>query len=138
MSPREIDALVAEHCMGSPKPAEAPAHRGYLGAPHGVWEAGISSVPVGSMDWFPPFYSTDPAASKQLKDKLWADGWRWLVQALSNDRYVARFWRIRLEDEGNDETSTIVEGEAYDDAELMAVALAALSAKGHPIKEEQP
>lgn len=52
MTNREIDALIAEKVMAARK----------------------SNDPPGSMDWFPLAYSADPAASKQLEEKLLALG----------------------------------------------------------------
>lgn len=119
-SARDIDALLSEHCM------EWKLGQG----PHMQSDC---QVLEDFRAWYP---STNPVHSKQLKDKLWADGWRLMVQALSNDRYVARFWRIRLKGEANNdnETSTVLEGEAYSEAEEMAVALAALAAVGKPVE----
>lgn len=114
MSPREIDALVAEHCMGFRECA------GHWLDNRGGWHRDLA--------FFRP--STDPAASKQLRDKMRADGWRFTMYDQKDSMVFAQFIR-------NDDQGFLTPCESAD-TEEMATALAALDAKGHPIKEEKP
>ena len=63
---REIDALIATHVFDEPLPLTEPD--GIDGTPIGIWTPidvyGEPSV------WDCPKFSTDPAASKQLRDKM--------------------------------------------------------------------
>lgn len=78
------------------------------------------------LEFFRP--SSDPAASKQLRDKMRADGWAWSLERAVNDFARASFFKAEEDGEF-----------VYADSETeeMATALAALSAKGHPVEEEQ-
>lgn len=78
-----------------------------------------------------PRYSTDPAASKQLRDKMWADGWWCQIRngwTLDDPKCWAGFTPHGVTGwNGRPDNWT----EA--DTEEMAVALAALSAVGKPV-----
>ncbi len=104
MTDREIDALVAEHIFG---------------------------IPIHVMHYIAhnADYSIDPRASRQLRDKMRTDGWRYVIQLLANERIVCRFWRVMLP-EDEDDTSQVLESDHYDSTEERAVAIAALKAKG--------
>lgn len=116
MSPLEIDSLVAEHCMCL---RFSSKDRGWVDANGDLFSWGTDPV----------LFSTDPAFSKQLRAKMWADGWAWsLERVVADDCIRASFFKA--EEEGE-----FVYADS--DIEEMATALAALSAKGHPVEEEQ-
>lgn len=77
----------------------------------------------------PAPWSTDPAASKQLRDKMREDGW--IVLMGGPEAKVPKFWcQVRATYRKN--TKGIFHRES--DTEELAVALAALAAVGRPIE----
>lgn len=70
-----------------------------------------------------PHFSTDPAASKQLRDTMRAEGWSLLVRLPGATK---PFFKPSAEYFGND----LKDATAAADTEERAVALAALRAKG--------
>lgn len=70
MTNREIDALVAEKVM---EWTDSPVRNNGTGIPYRLhWAI--------KANWSP---STDPAASKQLRDKMRADGWQYTLKFLT-------------------------------------------------------
>ena len=68
-----INAAIAEKVMGD----NGPGAKGLTGTPgqrSGVWVYAYCDQQRQYV-WMPLFFSTDPAASKQLRDKMRADGW---------------------------------------------------------------
>ena len=110
MTSREIDALIAEKVMGLNPSQDADDYWEYLNA-----EKQWRDVPE---------FSTDSAASKQLRDKMRADGWGYrivshaLLEPLS---YSCSFIAP---------TDSSFGKVVWADTEEMAVALAALKATG--------
>lgn len=114
MTNREIDALIATKVMGWTPDAQHPNLRGL-----GWWEDSL-----GSYTCELPKFSTDPTASKQLRDKMRADGYRFTLW----DIPATESLRVRCTI-----VKSILDGETWQqvsDTEEMAVALAALKAVG--------
>lgn len=115
---RELDALVAEHVMGWEKDATHPNLRG-----SGWWKE-----PDGSFNCELPAYSTDPAASKLVRERMGELGyWCRLQTPFEKDsgEFFAGFtehsftgWNGRPDNQ------------AGADTEELAVALAAIRAMG--------
>lgn len=109
---RAIDALIAEHCMGS-----FPTGKGSE-----FWRCYKQDAFTG--EWHAPPYSADPAASKQARDKMRELGWAYSVDWLPEDMtgspgvFCACFSRSSVK--------TVHPANA--DAEQLAVALAILAA----------
>lgn len=108
MSPREIDVQIAIHVMqwnrwDDPGGDFLP-DQGWNadGAKHGVC----------------PDFSTDPAASKQLRDKMRADGWYIRVESTPQGKSIGCLWKC----------GQVFTGRA--DTEEMAFAITALDATG--------
>lgn len=163
MTNREIDAQVAEHCMGWKPPAQkldTSGDRGWSKRNQGgawklqvyggydtktqeyamtlleeitdaefrsryLWQSPDGEY-VDAIDCmeYPPIRPTeDPVASKQLRDKMRAEGFSY--QICSGRNFHASFF---LRDH-----SSLGSSKDQND-ELMAVALAALAAKGNPVQ----
>ena len=92
---REIDAMVATHVFGEPIPLTEPD--GIDGTPIGIWTP--IDVYGGPSVWDCPKFSTDPAASKQLRDKMRKLGWNWNSRwradqvSILNGWYSVEIWR---------------------------------------------
>lgn len=126
MSPREIDTLIAEKIMGWKwyRLGDIKILR-----PTDGWTAKKQPLADGTETPFEDNiaqgkYSTDPAASKQLRDHMRALGWR---------------YRITCNESGSD--VVLQKGqhsgggyfEAHSDTDESAFALAAISAVGTPV-----
>lgn len=74
------------------------------------------------MDWMPRAYSTDPVASKALRDKMRAEGWDYILQS-SHGKYS-----VTLQHGYGMEYQVLLVD--CQDTEELAVAIAALKAKG--------
>lgn len=125
MTNREIDALVAERVMGWRLVTDSAelARMGYRTGPgfhdKGIYFAGEewkACIECGNV----PEFSADPAASKQLRDKMRADGFDYELNATKRDGIWATF----------SHPGTVEDFTTYGDTEEMAVALAALKAFG--------
>lgn len=147
VSPREIDALVAGHIFGWKWVVNVDHNFTHLTdwakdvsgcrflrdstfRPHELQAFATGSEPigrtvVGGYTEIYPRYSTDPAASKQLRDKMRADGWRFTMYDQKDSMVFAQFIR-------NDDHGFLTPCESAD-TEEMAVALAALAAVGKPV-----
>lgn len=130
MTNREIDALCAEKVMGWKWRTRRSDMSSWL-LPPSVKEVHQVVGPFGEEEipgsirkdvrWcLASCYSTDPEASKQLRDKMRADGYHYSVE-WEAPGFDASF--IRPTEEGFNYT-------ASRESEEMAVALAALRAKG--------
>ncbi len=126
MTNEEINALIAEKVFG-PKPETRPS---WSHQSEGGWTSSFKGIfthkdyppnqvgyPEPWYDWIPLKFSTDPAASKQLREKLAEFGY-WELKQIGSGMYA--FSIVSLIDE-----PTMV---ASDDTEEMAVALCALKA----------
>lgn len=136
MDNRELDALVVEHITG-----------GWFTYTNGEYRWLCSAECAEDMKLFPaelsmeigdsaglhiPRYATDPAASKQLRDKMREDGW--IVLMGGPEAKVPKFWcQVRATYRKN--TKGIFHRES--DTEELAVALAALAAVGHPVESQE-
>lgn len=105
MTNREIDALIAEKIT-----------RHECDNCGSMADCGCEVTNIGSGL---PRFSTDPAASKQLRDKMRADGWLYFISAHLHD-FACEWWKP-------DTDGNFIE---KSDTEEMAVALAALKAVG--------
>lgn len=121
MSPRDIDALVAEHCMGWRVHFRNTAHYVLASEEGTTYQSPQASV----NSWHP---STDPAASKQLRDKMHWEGWYYCIRLC--DAFSGGDGKLYCHFYKHDRD---VSGEEWADTEEMAVALAALSAVGKPV-----
>ncbi len=111
---RELDALIAEHVMGSSIcrcDPQRPTPR--FNPDTGLCET-CGNGPIQA-------YSTSPFASKQIRDKMREEGWTYEI-AWRGDYCCAKF-----------NHSTYDEGHADADTEERAVALATLKTKGVPV-----
>lgn len=76
-----------------------------------------------------PLYTTDPAASYALRQKMREMGWLHAVRILDRRRACAQFW-LR----GSDPHTTKDQGDAISPTEMLAVALACCAALGRPVE----
>ena len=122
MTNREIDALVAEKVMGLQGVTNRLLGLGVFRLEYGA----------GDTDEKVPAYSTDPAASKQLRDKMLELGWSYQIGYGKTNIESSAGWKItrgfecRLVNMEADVTRV----SATADTEELAVALAALEAVG--------
>lgn len=130
MTNREIDALVAEHAMGwwwgDESHWKRPDYNCILYSPdHPRYKPEfVLSSPLDSPQLLPrmPHYSTDPAASKQLRDKMRELGWQWGIRTAAKGGFHCEIYKL---------PSTVdVYFESFSATEEMAFALAALPALG--------
>lgn len=137
MTHREIDALVAEHVMGwTVKEFSACTASAYLSwneykylgtSIHWIRETGMYRVldesKVGCQHVaIIPRYSTDPAACKQLRDRMRELGWSYTIKTFllwDDPHFECVFYGLRLGLE-----------ESVGTSEETAVAIAALAALG--------
>ncbi len=115
---RAIDALVAEHAFGWTGLYRMDNVHGVAGWPGGKKAHMAPQVP--------PAYSTDPAASKQLRDRMRELGWNFEMRWMSGYNPWAQFWK---------RGSVAQIGESA--TEELAVALAALRALGVEVPTEE-
>lgn len=126
----EIDALVAEHIDGwrwvvddeSPYRFLAPVdHKPTW------WSFAKGTEPIGKVHSTPtiPRYSTDPAASKALRDKMRAEGYGYTIDFAPDNSGTPLIMRASFHRSHEDELWW-----ADADAEERAVSIAALRAKG--------
>lgn len=74
MTNRELDAAIAEKVMGEGRPTSLPD---YCRVSNGrMWRC-LAQTPY---QWIPREFSTDPAASKQLEDRLHQLGWNIILR----------------------------------------------------------
>jgi hypothetical protein len=122
VSPREIDALVAQHWFGEPKPTKNSKWiRG--GERMGVWRS--DPVQGGGQVWVADPFSTDPAASARLEDKVWEEGYFDATRRCGTGEINAQVWKS-----GSDPHAPGFHGGAMEKNKPLAYALAALRAKG--------
>lgn len=115
MNAREIDALVAEHVMGNAVCKCDPSRKSPRFNPDDGKCLTCGNSAGGS-------YSTDPIASKMLRDKMRADGWYVRMESTPRGKSNAAVWK----------SGQVFTGRA--DTEEMSVALAALEAVGKPVQ----
>ena len=89
LSYRELDALIAEKVFGSPKPQDW-LDITWLGVIRGEWKVEVTNEPPGSMAWTARPYSTNPAASKALRDRMRELGWMFRM-VYSGGLYLCQF-----------------------------------------------
>ena len=134
LSDREIDALVAEKVMGwtlfegpdytlvcDPDcSVDRPQRSVTVSRDETTKRAIPDRFPPGKHAWHP---STDPVASKQLRDEMRKRGWFWLLQLRQDSgACLMRFWRDS--DDGED----VIEADANAPTEERAICIAALRA----------
>lgn len=122
MDNREIDALIAENVMGHPKPKQLP-NVIYNRMRVGGWE--LSLITCSPPLWKALPYSTDPVASKALRDRMRELGWALVMSSSLPLKYFVEFSKVV--------DNTWVGARTYQslsDTEEMAVVLAALAALG--------
>ena len=117
MQPREIDALIAEKIMEWSRYEEAftekwPIYNGWYNPANQQFQ----EPKFGTL----PQFSTDPSASKQLRDQMRELEWQYTIGGAYGQPYIAKFWK----ENGGD---WIV---SRSNTEEMAVALASLKAFG--------
>jgi hypothetical protein len=138
---REIDAAVAEHVMGWTECDPAAMWGLWEHGDPGMWEADPGNgmgIPPGARRPEPcPRYSTDIAAAWLVVEKMRAEGFFWDVFAGGNAHGL--YIGARFDNAGEDEYG---EGgimvTAYANTAPMAIALAALKAKGITIPDRSP
>lgn len=104
---RAIDALIAERLMGVTSDAVGVE----------AWKVWRREPCTG--EWIPNGFTTDPAASKQARDRMRGLGWSYRIWLSCGYEYAAAFLMLPS---GS--------GEARAATEELAVALAALAALG--------
>lgn len=124
MTNREIDALAAEHCMGRKVSwwSLHPTLHGDEFLPDADGDCPNQEMLVDGEWLYIERYSTDPAPSKQLRDRMRELGWQWGTRTAASGEYRCEFYKLPST------LDTYFEGFAA--TEEMAVALAALKALG--------
>lgn len=123
LEPRELDALVAEHVFGNPRPLDNADY--CLVTNDRVWFAhAIDSSALFGYEWVARLYSTDPVASKQLRDHMRSEGYAFSIIDDREDKQI----EVRFRRRGMDLKCSLFIG--LEATEELAVAIAALRAKG--------
>ena len=121
---RKIDAVIAEKVMGARIVADERNYRGC----YEEYDPPLS----GNVKWRDLLhYTTDPAASKQVREKLAEQGFGYQLQrgleSYEDGTFMAFIWRLNV---SHRETHR-----AYADTEELAVALCALKSIGIEVAE---